>query len=290
MTQTALIRDVDEPDFETLVLERSHRVPVVVDFWAEWCGPCRALGPVLERAVTELEGKVELARIDTDRNQSLAQRYRVRGIPAVKAFSGGTVVDEFVGVQGPEAVRAFLERLVPSEASLQLAAAKAAQTAGDHAEAERLGRMILSAGGVASDVVDEAALLVARELVARGDELELETVLARVEPLGKKAEAAVRLRELAELSSAARRFGGESAARAALERDVEDLDARFALAGALAARDAHAEALEHLLELVTRSRAYREDGARRAMLTVFAQLGTDSELARSFRRRLQVVL
>jgi thioredoxin len=109
--------DVSEATFQTDVLDRSQDVPVVVDFWAEWCGPCRALGPVLEQAVADRGGEVVLAKVDVDANPTLAQTYGIRGIPAVKAFRNGSVVSEFVGAQPPQSVEAFLDALAgPTEA------------------------------------------------------------------------------------------------------------------------------------------------------------------------------
>src|ERR1700722_13344841 len=108
--------DVTEETFATAVLERSKQVPVVVDFWAEWCAPCRQLGPVLEQAVAERDGEVELVKVDTDSNQNLARAFNIQGIPAVKAFKDGAVVAEFTGAQPPQAVEQFLDGLVPSEA------------------------------------------------------------------------------------------------------------------------------------------------------------------------------
>src|SRR3954451_9246615 len=123
MAETAdtTVFDVTEADFEQRVIERSRELPVVVDFWAEWCGPCRTLSPALERAAQARAGKVELAKLDTDKNQTLAARFGIRGIPAVKAFRDGNVVDEFTGALPPPRVEAFFDSLVPSEADELLA-------------------------------------------------------------------------------------------------------------------------------------------------------------------------
>jgi putative thioredoxin len=146
--------DVAEPDFAQQVLERSRELPVVVDFWAEWCAPCRQLGPVLERAAQAREGEVLLAKVDTDRAQGLARDFDIRGIPAVKAFRDGGVVSEFVGVQPAAAVESFFDALVPSEAD-------ALTGAGDEQSLRRA--LELEPGR------PDAVLALARLLLERGD-------------------------------------------------------------------------------------------------------------------------
>lgn len=270
------VRDVPQAEFETAVVARSHEVPVVVDFWANWCAPCRMLGPILEREVEALGGRVELAKVDTDNAQALASRFEVQGIPAVMAFRKGAVVANFVGAKDAAFVRRWLSELAPSPSAQRLASATTA------AELEAL----VEDGEVGT----KAALRLAELHLAEGRAAEAQRFLEKIPPNSQEAAAAESLSRQAAFSAVALAFGGEDKARSSLEADPNDLEARYALACALAARGDFPQALEAFLSVVSRSRKFRDDGARKAMVTIFERLGSQHEVTRAFRRRLQVVL
>ncbi len=265
------VSDVSEQQFEQSVLARSKERPVVVDFWAPWCAPCRSLGPILEREVTALGGRVELAKVDVDQAPTLSSRFSVQGIPAVMAFRDGEVVASFTGARDAGFVRTWLAALAPSAAARALA--------------EATDEPSLLALIDDPEVGQAATLRLAQVLVGSGRAAEALRLLERV-----RAPEAAPLRERATLALEAEQYGGEPAARAALVRNPDDLEARWALAAALLTQARFAPALDELLELVKRSRAFRADGARKAMVTLFEQLGHQHELTRDYRRRLQTIL
>jgi len=286
MSDSTFVKEVGAAEFAQEVLTRSAERPVVVDFWAPWCAPCRMLTPVLEAEVNAMGGAVELAKVNTDQHPALAAEYGVQGIPAVKAFQGGRIVAEFSGARGAPFVKGWLEGLVPSPSALRLAEADEALRTGRPGDAETLLRSLLADDRARN----RASLLLARAQLALGRTDEVRTLLDAIDPRSEEAEAVPALERLLGFAEDAGAFGGEQAARAAVEGDGKNLEARWALASALAARAEYAEALEQLLEIVSRSRKFREDGARQAMLAIFDQLGPEHELSGQFRRRLQIVL
>jgi len=246
-----MIFDVTEADFEQQVIVRSRTMPVVVDFWATWCGPCRQLTPVLERAVRERAGKLALAKLDTDANPALSQAFGIQGIPAVKAFQDGRVVADFVGAQSPAAVDRFLDGLLPSEADALVAK-------GDEASLRRA--VELEPGR------SDAAVPLARLLHARGAD---DDALALLERVPRDDFAAAGL-----------------AARIGLER-AADPD----LAGAFAALDAgdHERAIDLLVAAIPSTDGGR-DQIRKVVVALLDELGVEHPLAREGRRKLAAAL
>jgi putative thioredoxin len=281
MTTSAFIHDVEERTFEQTVLDRSRHIPVVVDFWAPWCGPCRLLGPILESLVGSYGGRIELAKLNTDENPNIAARYRIEGIPAVKAFRDGAVQSEFTGALPEPQVRAFLQKLLPSEADELADAAVRLAYAGDAAGAEATYRR-----AIVQDGSHRAANLgLARLLLARDAEDDALKLLANL-PADPEA---TRLR--AEI--ALKRAGGAAdldALRTRLAGDKRDVDAHYHLGMALAAQGAYEEALEHLLDVVRLDRSYQEDAGRKALIDIFALLGDADPLTQTYRRRLANLL
>jgi len=273
--------EVTEQTFIRDVLERSQSVPVVVDFWAEWCGPCRMLSPILERLAAEYDGAFVLAKIDVDQNPRLSQQFGVQGIPAVKAFRNNQVVNEFTGALPEPQVRQFLETLVPSPADLlvdegeafeqqnQVERAiekykEALQLKIDHYGAMlKLGRAYLS-----NNQLDEAVSILERIPPGLPERMEADALLSRL-----------RFQELA-------RGRNEGDLRAEIEADPNDIASRYALAGLLGQQGQHQAAMDEFLQVIQRDRRYDDDGARKAILAILTTLGNDHALTGPYRQKL----
>jgi putative thioredoxin len=259
---------------------------VVVDFWATWCGPCRALGPLLERLAREGAGEFVLAKVDVDRNPLAAQSFAVRSIPTVIGFKDGAPAASFVGAQPERAVREFLAQLAPSAADRLVVEAERLSAAGETAVAESRLREAL-----ALEARNPAALLaLARRLAERGEAAEAQALLARVSADGPLAAEAERL--AARLRTAAASAAELDPLRARVKSSPRDPRAWLELGRALAARGEYEAALEPLLESVRLDSRQDDEAARRAILDVFALLGPEhpatakgrSELAKALFR------
>ncbi len=281
MTQSITVRDVTEANFDQAVIERSRTVPVVVDFWAPWCGPCRLLGPMLESAVQSFGGRVELAKLNTDEAPNLSYRYGIEAIPAVKAFRDGEVASEFTGALPEAQVRAFLQGLLPSEADQLVDQAARQAYSGNNAAAEESYRQALRLDpGHRAASVGLARLLVARQ---QADE-----ALSVLDRLPGDSEGA-RLRAEIALGRAAQGVDAPSL-RARIESNPRDVDALYRLAMAEAAAGEYEPALQRLLDVVRFDRSYEGDAGRKAMLEIFAVLGDENPLTQTYRRRLGFLL
>ncbi|WP_309088469.1 co-chaperone YbbN [Phenylobacterium sp.] len=283
-----IIKDGTDASFVADVIEASKTTPVIVDFWATWCGPCRQLGPALEKAVTAAKGAVKLVKIDIDRNPAFAGQLRVQSIPAVFAFVDGRPVDGFMGALPESQVKQFVDRLAKqggggSPIDQMLEMAKESLELGDLGGAAQAYAQILQAepqnlkalGGLARLYQQAGDLERAREVLAMAPE-------GAKDPDLDGVRAALALAE--EAPSETAEFERRLAA------DADDHEARFELAKALAGQGQMMEAVDELLEIVRRDRAWNDEAARKQLLTIFEAAGPMSEVAKQGRRKLSALL
>ncbi len=274
--------DVTEANFMQEVIETSRRVPVLVDFWAPWCGPCRSLGPILEKLADEYQGRFRLAKVNSDENQALAGQFGVRGIPNVKAVVDGRIANEFTGALPESAVREFIDALLPSPAEPLRLEAQAARARG---EGNATRKLLLQA--IRLDPKHEQARLdLVDVLLDAGDLAEAQRLL---DEIAEGAKDRGRIDSLAARLALAQGVAGgadENTLRARIETDATDLGARLELANLLALKQDYRGALEELLEIVRRDRAFQNDIGRKTMLQIFSLLGSDDDLLREYRGKL----
>ncbi|MCH7944284.1 MAG: thioredoxin [Proteobacteria bacterium] len=286
-----LIKDSDSQNFETDVIAASMEVPVIVDFWAPWCGPCKQLGPAIEKAVTAAGGKVHLVKIDIDKNPQIAQAMRIQSIPAVFAFDKGKPVDGFVGAQSESQIKAFIAKLVgetgPSPLEQALEQAKAALESGDHDTAAALFDQVLEHE---TDNVQAIAGLT-RCLIAQDDfEAAHEALSRATDEQADHAEIAGARTALDLAEQAAGNRGGIDGLKARVEADGDDHQARHDLAVALFGNGRQEAAIDHLLEIMSRDRAWNDDGARKQLLVFFEAVGFADPLAVEARKKMSSMI
>ena len=277
--------DVDVSTFQSVVMEGSRQVPVVVDFWAPWCGPCKALKPLLEKLAEEFQGKFILAKVNSDENQELAAQFGVRGIPNVKAVVDGQIVDEFSGALPEGAVREFLARIIPSPAEELRAKAAEMRAAGDLPGAlQTLGEASRLDQGNENVRIDAADILLELKQLDEAKHL-----LDSLSPVTQMEDRVQQLQARLSFAEGGQDGGNEAELRERLASQPDDMQARLDLANLLVAKGRHAEGLDELLEMVRRDRAWNEEAARKQILAVFNLLGAHP-LVSEYRRKLSSAL
>lgn len=286
-----IVKNGSDAAFMADVVEASQSVPVIVDFWAPWCGPCKQLMPVLERVVLAEKGAVKLVKINIDENPGVAGQLGVRSIPAVYAFKDGQPVDGFTGGQPESELAKFVGRLTgasdPIAESKELVArAKDSLAAGDP-------------GGAAQDYASalqlhpenaEALAGIARIYMDSGNEAEAAHLIANAPPAVVDHPEIAALRSMMTLAEQAPETDETPALRAAVEAAPDNLDARLVLATALAGQGKNAEAVDHLIYSIGKNRAHNDEAARKFLLTIFAAEGVESAISIDGRRRLSSIL
>lgn len=285
-----LIKDTTTAGFVKDVIEASRSVPVIVDFWAAWCGPCKQLTPLLEKIVKSYGGKVRLVKLNVDEHPAIAGQLRIQSLPTVYAFRDGRPLDGFVGAQPESTIRTFIDRIVGEEQQADLAtvlaSAEQALEEGDVQSAAEIFAAVLQ-----EDKQNPAALAgLARCYLQTGDVARAEQTIALVPPDQKNVAAVERVKAALELARKANQTDNRDALLSRLAASPADHQARFDLAVASAARGEKETAVEHLLDLVRRDRNWNEQAARKQLVQLFDAWGPKDPATVDGRRRLSSLL
>jgi putative thioredoxin len=276
--------EVNEENFENAVLDRSQQVPVLVDFWAPWCGPCKVLGPVLEKLADEYAGEFILAKINVDENPGIAGAFSIQGIPAVKLFRDGDLASEFTGALPEAAVRQFLSQFLPNAQDKQAQEAEDLAQEGKTAEAKTLYEALLAA----DPNYGRALLGLGQLAMAAGDTAGALEQLDKISLVANERKEADRL--IAKLKLQSGGAQDEAALRAKVKAEPSNLQLRYDLAQTLAGLEKYDDALGEFLAIVKADRQFQDDGARKAMIQIFEVIGSDDPLTDKYRTELAAVL
>ena len=285
MSESPFVFEVTDKDFDTKVLQKSKETPVVVDFWAPWCGPCRMLAPVLEKLVDERKGAVVLAKVNTDEEQRLAMQYHIESLPTVVAFRDGKPVLDFVGLAGELDIRSFLDRLAPTEAEKSAGAAAKLEKS-DPAKAEQLYRQALK-----DDPRQESAMLgLARVLIERDQHDEAAELLENVGAGGEHGAEAERLQALIWLNRTVAECADLKTLQARADAEPKNCGVRYELALRFARQGEYRPALDMLLSAGEMDRKLAAGQVREAMVKIFQIIGVRDPLADEYRAKLSGLL
>ncbi|MGE4531613.1 MAG: thioredoxin [Acidithiobacillus sp.] len=282
------ILDAHLGNFQEAVLDLSRKTLVLVDFWAPWCGPCRALGPVLEKLATEMNGAFVLAKVNSDENPDLSRQYQVRGIPAVKAFKDGQVVDEFTGALPESAVRQFLEKHLPKPGDDLRAQALEAIAQGQPAEAQKL----LEEAIQTNPKNDPARLALAHLAIQQGRHDEAQAQIKAMSPVFQLETEVEGLKALLEFTECARKAPPITELEATIAHEKGDARAlaMYQRALVLLLQGQETAALDQLIEMVERHKTYDDGLARKTILKIFALQGNQGPLVDQYRTKLSRAL
>ena len=280
------ITDVTSETFQTLVIERSHSVPVLVDFWAEWCGPCKMLMPVLKKLVDEYDGKFVIAKVNTDEQRELAKTHGIRSLPTMHVYKQGELAEEVLAAQSEATMRIILDRYIERESDRIRARAMDAYRQGQHSEALAL------LEDAHSDEPDNHQLaLDYAELCLREAQLEKTAALLAALPRDVRDETeAMRLRALLDFAQAIKDAPPVAELEATVAREPDNLESRYQLGAWYVLNDRFESALETFMQLLQRDRSFRDDAGRRGLLAVFDLLDNKGDLVTRYRRKLFTLL
>lgn len=286
MTDTHFIVEVTEASFAEAVVERSHELPVLVDFWAEWCAPCKMLMPILAKLVADYQGKFLLAKVDTDQEQRLAGQWQVRSLPSVKLFVNGAVVEEFMGVQAEPVIRAMLDKYIERASDVQARQARVLLDQGNGDAA-----LALLRDAIAADTDnDRLPPLLIQAQLQLGKHQEAEETLRNL-PLNKQTDPEIEaLAARVNFALGAQNSPGKVALLERIQQDDTDLEARYLLASHYATEEDYEAALVLLLEILRHDKTYREGKTKESIIDIFNMLGSKHPLVSKYRPQMAKIL